>query len=174
MIEKYTKTAVILHWLIAVFIVVAFPLGLYMSDLSLSPLKLKLYAYHKWIGITVLGLFFLRILWRLTHRPPALPDRLQVWEKRLSHSVHGIIYLLLLLVPLTGWLHSSAAGVSVVYLNLIHLPNLVAKNKELSNTLKEIHETLNWVLVSFVALHILGAIKHQWRDKVNLLSRMTF
>ncbi|MBU6468548.1 MAG: cytochrome b [Betaproteobacteria bacterium] len=174
MLQKYTKTAVSLHWLIAFLILIAFPLGLYMSDLTLSPLKLKLYAYHKWIGISVLGLFFVRILWRLFHRPPQLPKTFHAWEKSLSHGVHMLIYLLLLAVPLTGWLHSSAAGVSVVYLNLIHLPNLVSKNKELSDLLKEIHETLNWTLLALVGLHVLGALKHQLRDKINILSRMTY
>ncbi|MCC6067723.1 cytochrome b [Ferrovum sp. PN-J185] len=174
MIQKYTKTAISLHWLIALLILCAFPLGLYMSDLELSPLKLKLYAYHKWIGISVLGLFVIRLIWRVTHQPPELPNQFKAWEKKLSHIVHGLIYLLLLLIPLTGWLHSSAAGVSVVYLNLIHLPDLVTKNKELSNILKELHETLNWILVSLVALHVLGALKHQIQDRVNMLSRMKF
>jgi len=170
--EKYNATAVTLHWLVALLIVTAFSVGHYMADLDLSPWKLKIFAWHKWVGVTIFGLVLFRILWRFTHTAPALPAGMSETMKRLSGLAHFAIYLLMLAIPLTGWLHSSAAGVTVVYFNMLTLPDLVGKNKELSHLLKEIHELLNWALLGLVILHVAAALKHQFVDKDNLLNRM--
>ncbi len=170
--EKYTVTAIVLHWAIALMMAIAFSVGLYMCDLKLSPWKLHVYAWHKWVGVTILGLVLFRILWRMLHHPPPLPMHMTLWMKWLSGLAHLAIYLLMVAIPVTGWLYSSAAGVSVVYLNLIPLPDLMGKDKALSHLLKEIHETLNWTMLAFVVLHVAAALKHQFMDHDHLLERM--
>ena len=170
--DKYTGTAITLHWLMALLIILGFLVGLYVADLALSPQKLRILAWHKWSGVTVFLLLVLRILWRLAHRAPPLPASMSALMKRLSALTHLAIYLLMAAVPVVGWLHSSAAGVSVVYFNLVPLPDLVGKDKALSHLFGEIHETLAWSLMGLVALHVAAALKHQLVDRDNLLQRM--
>jgi cytochrome b561 len=169
---RYTTPAVVLHWLIAALIFVAFPLGVYMSDLPLSPTRLQLYSYHKWIGISVLLLVGLRIVWRLTHRPPALPDDLPRWQHAASHAVHGLLYLLILAVPMTGWLMSSAKGFQTVWFGVLPLPDLVEKNRELGQALGSAHEFLNYLLLALVILHVVAALKHHFHERRPFLQRM--
>lgn len=169
--QRYSGPAIAAHWLIAVLILAAFPLGVYMHELPLSPNKLKLYSYHKWIGITVLLLFVPRILWRLTHRPPAaLP--MPAWQHRIAEGTHHLLYLLMFLVPLTGWLMSSAKGFQVVYFGVLPLPDLIGKSEALGDLFKEVHEALNWALLVLVGLHVAGALKHVIIDKDGTLRRM--
>ena len=169
---RYTAPAVVLHWLIAALIFVAFPLGVYMSDLPLSPTRLQLYSYHKWIGISVLLLVGLRIVWRLTHRPPALPDDLPRWQRAASHAVHGLLYLLILAVPMTGWLMSSAKGFQTVWFGVLPLPDLVEKNRELGQALGSAHQFLNYLLLTLVILHVVAALKHHFHERRPFLQRM--
>ena len=168
---RYTGPAIAAHWLIAALILVAFPLGVYMHDLPLSPTKLKLYSYHKWIGITVLLLFVPRILWRITHRPPA-PLPMPAWQHRIAEGTHHLLYLLMFLVPLSGWLMSSAKGFQVVYFGVLPIPDLIGKSEELGDLLKEVHEALNWGLFGLVGLHVAGALKHHIIDRDSTLRRM--
>lgn len=169
---RYTATAMLLHWLMALLIFAAFPLGLYMADLKLSPTKLQLISYHKWIGIIVLLLAVLRLLWRATHKPPALPDTLAAWQQRTSTAVHHALYLLLFAVPLSGWLMSSAKGFQTVLFGVLPLPDLVSKNKELGHLLGSVHESLNYLLLALVLVHIAAALKHRFVDRDDILDRM--
>src|SRR5579864_5983949 len=90
----YTRTAVALHWLVSVFVATGFTIGAYMADLHVSPLKVRLFAYHKWIGITILGLVVIRLIWRLTHQPP--PDEpMPAWQRVAAHITHWLLYALL-------------------------------------------------------------------------------
>ena len=101
----YTPVAIALHWLLALMIVGSLSLGLTMADLPFSPTRLKLYNWHKWAGVTILALSALRLLWRLTHRPPAdLP--MPAWQQRTARGAHGAQYLLFFAVPLAGWAYS--------------------------------------------------------------------
>lgn len=147
-------------------------LGLYVSDLPFSPQRLRLISYHKWIGITVFLLVLFRLLWRTTHSAPALPDTIPQWQKLAATATHGLLYLLMVAVPLSGWLFSSAAGVPVVYLGLVRLPDLIGADKALAANLKELHEILNYVMLGVVIAHVLAAIKHHFIDKDAVLVRM--
>jgi cytochrome b561 len=169
---RYTRTAMLLHWLMAVLILGLFGLGIYMAGLPLSPQKLKLYSYHKWAGITVLSLALLRVLWRITHTPPPLPASQPRWQQLAAHAGHGLLYVLIIAAPLTGWLMSSALGFSVVWFGVVPLPDLIEKNKELGELLKLVHRYLNYSFLAVVMGHALAAIKHQWLDKDGTLSRM--
>jgi cytochrome b561 len=107
----------------------------------------------------------------MRHPAPA-PVPMPAWQRFASHAGHGLLYLLLLVQPLTGWLFSNAAGHSIVYLGLIPLPDLVAKNAALADNLKELHEACAWVLVVVAGLHILAALKHHYVDHDDTLQRM--
>lgn len=172
-VTRYSNTAIALHWLMALLIFAAFPLGLYMHDLPLSPTKLQLYSYHKWIGITVLLLAVLRVVWRATHTPPALPDGLPRWQQFASHATHYVLYVLIFAVPLSGWLMSSAKGFKTVWFGVLPLPDLVGKDKALGELLANVHANLNYLLLALVVLHIAAALKHHLIDKDGVLLRMS-
>jgi cytochrome b561 len=171
-ITRYTNTAITLHWLVALLIFAAFPLGVYMHDLPLSPAKLQLYSYHKWIGITVLLLAVLRVVWRFTHTPPALPAGMPRWQKVASHGTHHLLYLLIFAVPLSGWLMSSAKGYQTVWFGVLPLPDLVGKGKELGELLSSVHQWVNFTLLALVGMHLAAVAKHTLIERDGILSRM--
>jgi cytochrome b561 len=167
----YTRTAVALHWLVALLITAGFTLGATMTDLAVSPRKVRLYAYHKWIGITILGLVAIRLIWRLTHRAP--PDEpMPAWQRVAAHVTHWLLYVLMLVTPIFGWLYTSAAGYPVVYLKLWQLPDLVGKNPGLAKKLVAVHGFLAWTLLYVVLLHAAAALKHHFFDRDATLKRM--
>lgn len=170
---RYGATAIGLHWIIALLIFAAFGLGLYMTDIpGFTPTKLKLYSWHKWLGVTVFALAVLRVLWRLTHGAPGPVGGMPVWQARAAKAAHGLLYLLILVVPVTGYLYSLAAGVPVVYLGLWPLPQLVEPNDALKETLKLAHIWLNYLMAAIVAVHAAAALKHQLLDRDGTLGRM--
>jgi cytochrome b561 len=168
---RYTATAIALHWLIAALIVCGFTLGLSMVGLPLSRQKLQWYAWHKWIGITVFLLTCARLTWRLL-RPVPPPVPMPAWQRRAAALSHRVLYGLLLVIPVSGWLYSSATGVQVVYLGLIPLPDLVSKDKELAAILRAVHVTLNFTLLALVCVHTAAALKHHYVDSDAVLTRM--
>lgn len=169
---RYTSTAMALHWLMALLIFSAFPLGLYVHELALSPLKLKLISYHKWLGVTIFLLTMVRIAWRVMHTPPPLAATIPLWQQRAAHVLHLLLYALLFAIPLSGWLMSSAKGFPVVYLGLVQLPDLVSKDKLLGDLLAEVHETLNFGLLALVGMHVAAALKHHFIERDDTLLRM--
>lgn len=169
---RYTHTAITLHWLIALLIFAAFPLGVYMHDLPLSPYKLRLYSYHKWIGVTVFVLAAIRLAWRATHRPPAMPENMPNWEKFAAHATHYALYVLIFIIPVSGWLMSSAKGFQTVWFGVLPLPDLVGKDKALGDLLHEVHEVLNFLLLGLVAGHVGAALKHHLIERDDILARM--
>jgi cytochrome b561 len=168
---RYTPTAIALHWLLALMILGALGMGLYMTSLPFSPTRLKLYNWHKWAGVTILLLSALRLLWRLTHRPPAdLP--MPAWQRRAAHGAHLALYALFFAVPLAGWAYSSAAGFPIVLYGVLPLPDFVSPDRALADTLKSLHQALAYALGALIALHVGGALKHQFIDRDGLLRRM--
>lgn len=169
--ERYGWPLIGLHWLTLILIVAAYALATILEDMALSPLKLKLYSWHKWIGMTVLFLVPLRVAFRmadkLDHRQGLTP-----MEIRVSAIVHGLIYVLLVAVPLFGWLHSSAAGFSVVWFGVLPLPDLVGKDKAVAEIFKELHEGSVNLLVTLVALHAAAALYHHHVRRDGVLARM--
>ena len=171
-LQRYTGVAIALHWLIAVAILGTFLLGQYMTNLQLSPAKLKLYSYHKWIGVTIFLLVLFRIAWRLAHRPPLPPASMPAWQHSAASIAHFFLYALTLAIPVSGWLMSSASGFQVVYLGVIPIPDLLAKSKDAAQQLKQLHEALNWLMVLVVAMHVAAALKHHLMDRDDVLRRM--
>ena len=169
--SHYTRTAVALHWLLALLLAAGFTLGVTMTDLAMSPRKVRWFAYHKWIGITALGVVAVRFLWRLAHRPP--PDLpMPGWQRLAAHATHWLLYLLMVATPLCGWLYTSAKGYPVVYLKLWQLPDLIPKNEAVAKVLVQVHATLAWTLLSVVVLHVAAAFKHHFVDRDPTLRRM--
>ena len=169
---RYTPTAIALHWLTALLVLVALPLGLSMTGLTLSPTKLRLYSYHKWLGVTVLALTAIRLWWRHRHPPPALPAHVPAWQKEAAATLHRALYAFLFLIPLSGWLMSSAKGVQTVYLGVLPLPDLLAKDETLGALLAIIHASLCYVFAAILAGHVGAALKHHFFDRDDILRRM--
>jgi cytochrome b561 len=167
----YTRTAIALHWIAAFLIVCNLALGISMINVPLSPLKLRLYGWHKWIGITVFLTATVRILWRLAHSAPP-PVAMPEWQRRATSVTHAALYVLMFAIPLSGWLYSSATGVSVVYLGLIPLPDLVGKDKTLAAVLGAVHATLNFTLFMLVFVHAWAALRHEFVARDDTLRRM--
>ena len=170
--ERYTPTAVAFHWILAALIIANLAFGLYTVNLPLSPQKLKLFSYHKWIGITVLMLAAARLLWRLRHPAPALPDSMKPWEKQAAHAGHAALYALFFAAPLTGWLFSSAAGFQTVYLGVLPIPDLLSKDKEVADFIRFMHRWINYTMAAVIVLHAAAALKHHFVDRDDVLIRM--
>lgn len=171
--ERYSTPAIVLHWLIALLIVAAFVLGLVMTDIpGLTPTKLKYYAWHKWLGVTILALAAGRLLWRLKQTPPAFPATMSADQVKAAEAGHWLLYILMFAVPLSGYLYTTAAGVPVVYLGLFQIPSLFDASPAWKEVLKPVHYWLNMLLAATVAGHVLAALKHQFIDKDGLLKRM--
>ncbi len=169
--QRYTGTAMALHWLLALMIVGSFAVGTYMVDLPLSMTRLKLYNWHKWAGVLILALSAARLLWRLTHHPPAdLP--MPAWQRHAAHGAHLALYVLFFAVPLMGWAYSSAAGFPIVLFAVLPLPDFVPVDRALSEALKPWHGWLAKTLAAVVLLHVAGALKHRFIDRDGLLRRM--
>jgi len=172
----YTGVAMVLHWLMALAILGLFGFGIYMIDLPFSPTRLKFYNWHKWAGISILLLSVLRLIWRITHRPPPLPAALAKampgWQLGAYHATHHLMYLLFFAVPLLGWTYSSAAGFAVVWFGHIALPDLVSVDKALADLTKPLHKLSALALVGLAVLHLAAVLKHLWIDRDSLLQRM--
>ncbi|NJR72450.1 MAG: cytochrome b [Gammaproteobacteria bacterium] len=169
--NRYSTTAIIFHWLMAILIFVALAMGLYMVDLRISPDKLKLYAWHKWIGVTVFVLAAFRLWWRL-YQPPPPPPAMPHWQLVAANVTHYFFYALFFLIPISGWLFSSAKGFQTVYLGIIPLPDLIDKNDEIAPIIKSVHMYAGYLLGGLLALHTAAALKHQFMDKDGLMQRM--
>lgn len=170
---RYTHIAILLHWLVALLIISAFALGITMVDIpGITPTKLKYFSWHKWIGVTVLALAAVRLLWRLAHPAPAYPQLMRGWEKAIAHAVHGVLYVLMFAVPVSGYYYSLAAGVPVVYLGIVELPVLMAASQEWKPILKQLHYVLNMTLLAVVVTHVGAAFKHLFVDRDGVFKRM--
>lgn len=181
-ITRYSRTAMALHWLVALLVAANLLLAWVVDFLPEERVRLTIDT-HKSIGITVLGLAILRLLWRFAHKPPALPGTYALWERRASHAAHLLLYGLIFLIPLSGWMSDSAwkdaATHPMQLFGLVPWPrigwiiNLEPTTKELlHNAFGALHEWAGFVLYALLGLHILGALKHQFFDKEKELQRM--
>lgn len=171
-IDRWGGVSQLLHWLIAILILVMAYLGLTMGDLPNGPDKIKTYALHKSIGITILALVALRLLWRLyagTPRPvPGSPR----WQERIAALTHVAIYALLFAIPISGWVLNSAAGFPLQWFGLINLPHIVARNSDLHDLAGEAHEIMFWILALLVVAHAGAAFYHHLFQRDATLARM--
>jgi cytochrome b561 len=178
-IERYHLVAIILHWVIALGILALIAMGLGMTHLGLAPMaKFRLYQLHKSIGITVMLAVLLRILWRLTHRPPPLPA-MPPLEKAAAEGTHGLLYILMLVVPLSGWALVSVSpfNLPTVLYGLVpwpHLPVLpeLTDKTQVEAVVKFVHGKLAWSLTAIIALHAGAALRHHFILRDGILRRI--
>ena len=181
-IARYTRTAMLLHWAVAGLIVVNVTLGLAADSLPDDWVR-PVIDTHKSIGITVLGLAIMRLLWRVTHPAPPLPRDYAVWERIGAHGVHVALYVLIFAMPLSGWLHDSAwkdaAAHPMTLYGVVPWPRVgwvmdVAQpeKERLHDVFGALHAWFGYVLYGLFALHVGGALKHQWLDRQPEMERM--
>jgi cytochrome b561 len=181
-VERYSKVAIALHWLVAIGIVANIALAWIWPLLADDGVR-RAIDTHKSIGITILGLAIMRLLWRVSHKPPAMPAGYAKWEVTASHVAHWLLYLLIFAMPLTGWIMDSAwkdAGTHpMFYFGLFEWPRLglfmhldPALKDRMHDLFGAAHELLSWLLYALVTLHLAGALKHQWIDREQELQRM--
>ena len=170
--HSYTAIAKLFHWGMALVFAGLITLGFVMTDMPLSPEKLQYFSWHKWAGVTIFMLVWVRLIWRLISPPPAYPDSMPLNVQRLAHAGHIALYTFMLVIPISGWLMSSAKGVPTVWFGIVPLPDLISKDKALGHLLEEVHETLSWIMVTLIAGHVLAALKHHLIDRDDTLRRM--
>lgn len=161
-----------LHWLIVALVVLQYILAETAEELPLGMAKLATLARHKSVGMTILGLAVIRLLWRIGNRTPALPQAMRGWERILARGSHAGLYLCIFALPVTGWLMSSAKNFPVSWFGWFQFPDLVAPDPRLFDVLRSTHATIFYCLSALAILHVLGAIKHHFVDRDDVLMRM--
>jgi len=170
--DRYGAVAQCFHWLIAALLVVQYGIGLYGVRLGSGFEQLVVLARHKSLGITLFGLALLRLAWRAWNPPPPLPGDMRRAERSLAHASHALLYLLLLALPVTGWLFSSASGISVSWFGWVVLPDLVGASAPLADALLRVHIGLSLLLALTVTLHVAAALWHHRVRHDTVLRRM--
>lgn len=181
--NRYTSVAIALHWLIALLVIGQLAGGLYMHDLpkERADLKFELYQWHKSFGVTILALTLVRLGWRLTHPAPPLPATMPRWEKIAARISHFGFYVLLIVLPLIGWLVVSSSplanSVQTYLFGVIHWPHLpffegVENRRDLSRNFAELHKYVAFGIIGLIALHVGAALKHQFFNRDIVLSHM--
>ena len=161
-----------IHWLTVVMVLCLCAVGLLMDELSNSPFKVQVYALHKSFGLTVLGLTVLRLLWRLVAGAPAPVPGMPRWQVLAAGISHAALYVVLLAMPLSGWLFNSASGFPLKWFGQFSLPNLSGYDPAVKAFAHDLHETLFLVLAAIVTAHALAALKHHYLDRDRTLVRM--
>lgn len=179
-VQRYNSVAISLHWLIAFFIVSLLAMGKYMTHLEVDdPLRYTLTQLHKSVGITLLLLALFRVFWRLTHKPPALPESTTGFEKIGSQLTHAALYLLMVVIPVSGWIMVSASPLNMetVLFGVVPWPHIsflttVSDREVVADRAVLIHTWLANGILLLVLLHTIAALFHQWVRKDRLISRM--
>ena len=173
--DSYGNVSKILHWAMAIIIIGLMIVGLYMTGLDREdPSRRELYHLHKAFGLMVILLAIIRIGWIFISRPPQLPAGLKVWEVKLAKSAKHFLYLLVLVVPASGYVMSTLLGYPVDVFGLFEFPMLFDKNKESGEIFRSVHWIIAYIMIGIVTLHITGALKHRLMDdaKKDVLKRM--
>lgn len=169
---RWGAVAQLLHWVIVALIITQFVLATISNSLPLGMTKLAVLARHKSVGITILMLAVIRLVWRWMNPTPALPTTLKSYERLLAKITHAILYALLFIMPLSGWMMSSARNFPVSWFGMVQLPDLVSQSRPLYDALHTFHVSLAWLLVGVAVLHIAAALKHHLVLKDDVLRRM--
>lgn len=170
--SRYTRVAVVLHWVVAATVLAQVPLGWWMQEIPRQPPgpRAEMFNLHKSIGLTVLALMVVRLAWRLGHKPPALPP-MPHWQAIAAKATHWALYFLVVALPLSGYVGSVYSGFPVKVFG-IDLPAWGAKDPHLKEWMGSAHLFLSWALLAALALHVAGVIKHAIIDRDAILTRM--
>ena len=184
--SRYTRTAIVFHWLIAVLALTNIALAWTFKTWSDYPWTQSVTNLHKTVGITVLGLALMRLLWRIAHRPPPFSRAIPRWQFAAARTGHAALYFVIIAMPLSGWIYDSAwewaADVPIDVFGLFEMPRIPwvmnmppgPAKEALDVAAGKIHVWLSYLLYLLLAAHLVGAAKHQWFDRVPTLERMTF
>ena len=171
----YGAFAKFLHWGMAIMVIILVSVGTYMAGLDKAdPNKMQMMGMHKSFGVIFMQLAIIRIIWSRINNSPKLPEVLATWEKVLSKTVTGSLYLLMLAIPFSGFAMTNLFGFPVSLFGVIDLPIIFSKNPELGMIAKQAHSLLVYGLLAALFAHIAGALKHRFLDKpeADVLPRM--
>jgi cytochrome b561 len=169
---RYSGIAQLLHWGIVALLIWQYSLALRAWRLPVGEVKVALLNTHRSVGITLLVLMIARLLWRRASPPPKLPPSIKPAGRWLALANHRLLYAIVVVLPLSGWLLSNAAGVTVSYFGAFDLPGIVRADAGMLHQMKLTHLLLNTLLMCFVALHLLAVLRHQFLLKDRVLARM--
>jgi cytochrome b561 len=170
--QRYSNFAILLHWLIAIGVFVMIGLGWYMTDIPKgTPERAFWFNLHKSIGTTIGVLVLIRVWWRLTHRPPALPASMPAWEVTAAKLSHGLLYACLIVMPVVGFLASNFTKYGVKYFG-VQIGPFFPENQALRDGLQQVHQFTSYILATVVIVHVLAAVKHLVLDKDRVFERM--
>ncbi|MGE0714219.1 MAG: cytochrome b [Alphaproteobacteria bacterium] len=158
-VEGYTAPARVAHWTTAVLLAISIPLGLIMTEIE-GDLKFTLYHWHEWLGFLVWWIAIFRVCWRIGHPPPPHVPPLPALQRAAAESVHGLLYVALLAMPILGWIGNSAYGFPLEPFGLFRLPDLVAKNDALGRVILDIHGWAGWAVIVLLGMHVGAALHH--------------
>lgn len=178
--QTYNRTARWLHWTIAILIIAMLVVGLLMTKIPRDQTSLRVFVYgwHKTFGITILVLSLIRLFWRLGHKPPPLPTHMQAWEKMAANGTHIAFYIFMIVMPLIGWGITSTSRFPSKIFQVVPLPALPGlgelgdKRAEIHEFFENAHEKLAYLAIALIVLHVGAALKHHYKDKDDVLTRM--
>ena len=168
----YSRGAIWFHWIIAALVVANLLIGFFHEDFDKAARTWMMF-FHKSFGLTVLALSLGRLIWRLRHRPPAFDPVLRAWERSLARATQWLFYALMIAIPLTGWLLVSSAGRATSYFGLFEIGALpVAQGDAAKDGWESVHKNLGIAMITLIALHVAGALKHHFEGHKHLIGRM--
>ena len=173
--QAYTRTAIVLHWLIGVCVLAQITLGLWMITIPKTPVGVRAgwFNVHKSIGITLALLILIRLLWRFAHRAPALPSTMPAWERLAAKANHALLYICMIVMPVSGYLGSSFTKYPILYWG-IKLPQWGWDSPELKDLCSQVHFVTVIIFIALIVIHIAAAAKHWLIDRDGVAQRMWF
>lgn len=170
--EGYSGFAKLMHWLVAAAVITMIAAGVVMKRIGPGDFQNMLYNMHRSLGFVVLVLMVARLSYRVTAGAPEPEPSLNAFQRAVSAAVHHMLYLLLLVQPVLGWVATSAYGAPIMIFNLFRLPDFVAKNEALSKQLFLMHDLVSYVIAALLAMHIGAALYHYFIRRDGVLQRM--
>ena len=170
--DGYPSTSKLLHWLIAICVLTTAPVALTMTRIGKGPTQDMLYNFHKSLGVLILILMLLRLLNRLAVGAPIADPNIEPWQKKVSSAVHGLLYLLLLAMPVVGYIANSAYGAPTPFFGLFTLPKIVGDNEALAKQLFTLHRWVGYFVILLVLMHVGAAVYHHFIRRDVVLKRM--
>jgi cytochrome b561 len=170
--DRYPTTSKLLHWLIAICVLVTAPVAIAMLRVGEGPTQDFLFNFHKSLGVLILILMILRLINRLAVGAPVAEPGIAPWQKAASATVHASLYVLLLAMPIGGYIANSAYGAPTPFFGLFNLPALVEKNEALATQMFTVHRWVGWLVIILVLMHVSAALYHHFIRDDNVLRRM--
>ena len=170
--QEWGAVAKALHWIMALTVLLMFVLGWMAVNAPMSPTKLQLFSWHKSIGLTLLALVILRLLWRLANKTPARPAGVSTMEYALAKIAHAALYLLMILMPMSGYVINSTANFPFRLFGWVRIPNLIPANEAWQNVAENIHFILFCAFALLIVVHAAAAVRHHVIKRNSVLTRM--